>query len=164
MVSMKFLSEQKDEELKEELKDSLSVHTSWGAGRIDMSERLTFYWPYDQEEYSERVRRTSEFLEGLKYMDLYAVAFSRDQYAEYDKTFERKYNNKSVELSSQEIVEVDQDLIEFIIIPESMDWAVIFDHEGDISFNGDKAFIRQVKQFFDDWEDLSEVPEKRSAR
>lgn len=161
---MKFLSEEKDQELKQGLKDRFSVHTSWGASRVSMDQSLTFYWPYDRKKYCETVRRTSEFFEGLKYKDLYAIAFSNEQYAGYEKTFERKYNNKSVELSAEEVIEVDQDLIEFIIIPESMDWAVVFDHEGDISFNGDKAFIRKVRDFFDDWEELSEVPEKRSAR
>lgn len=159
---MEILSEKKDKDLKEELKDKFSVHTSWGANRADYPETLTFYWPYDKGEYRSRVRRTSDFIENLGFEKLYAVAFEREQYAWYEKNFEEKYKNRSVKLNPSEVPEITEDLVEFMVIPDSMKWMIIFDHEGDVSFNGDQTFIEEVKNFFNDWEKLSEVPAKRN--
>lgn len=159
---MESVSKEKDKQLKEKLKNNYSVrYGSWGAARADFPEILTFYWPYDREEYRDRARRTSDFVEDFEFEELYAIAFEREQYAEYEKNFEEKYDNRSVKLNPSEIPEVAEDLIEFMIIPKSMNWMIIFDHEGDISFNGNKKFIEEVKNFFEDWEELSEFPERR---
>lgn len=158
---MEKLSEKRDRELKEALKQKYSIRTSWGARRADFPEDLNFYWPHDREEYIERCERTAEFIKGLKFEDLYAVAFGGEQYAEYEKNFREKYGSASNSVRPEEVPEAAEDLIEVMIVPESLDWMIIFDHEGDICFNGDEAFIERVKSFFSDWKTLNEVPDRR---
>lgn len=47
------------------------------------------------------------------------------------------------------------------MVPKSKEWLIVFDHEEDISFNGKKEFVETAKEFFDDWGQLSEFPERR---
>ena len=160
---MDVVSEEKDEKLKEELKNRYSIrHSNWGAGRADFPDRLTFYWPYDKEEQSERIERTVEFVENLGISDLYMVAFKREQYARWEKNFKEKYNNRSTRIKPSEITQVAEDLVEAMVLPESLEWMILFDHEGDITFHGSEEFIEGVKGFFKDWGKLSEYPDKRS--
>jgi len=160
---MEVLSDKEDSELKKEIKDRYSIHETAGVTYIaDSEEAVKFYWPYDREEYKEIVGRTADFLNSLNFENLYAVAFKEEQYIDFEENFEEKYDNKSVKIAPKELNEVSEDLIEFMVVPESKDWIIVLDHEGDIAFNGDKAFIREVKDYFDDWEELSEVPERRN--
>lgn len=160
---MEIVSEEKDEKLKEDLKDRYSIrYGNWGAGRADFPDRLTFYWPYNKEKQQERIKRTVEFVENLGISDLYMVAFKREQYAWYEKNFEEKYNNRSAKIEPSEILQVAEDLVETMVLPETLEWMILFDHEGDITFHGSEEFIEQVKEFFDDWEKLSDYPDRRS--
>lgn len=102
---MEVLSEDEDSELKEELKERYSIHTSWGAGRADVPERLTFYWPYDSEEQMDRVRRTAEFVDTPEFDQLYLVAFKREQYHTWEETFEEKYSSRSARIKTEGLPE-----------------------------------------------------------
>lgn len=162
---MESVSEEKDRELKEELEDRYSIrYGNWGAGRADFPDRLTFYWPYDKEEQRERTERAAEFVENLDFQELYMVAFEREQYAWYEKNFEEKYDSRSAQIKSSEIPQVAEDLVEAMVLSESLEWMILFDHEGDITFYGGEEFIEEVKDFFDDWKKLSEFPERRKKQ
>lgn len=162
---MEPVSEEKDRELKEELEDRYSIrYSNWGAGRADFPDRLTFYWPYDKEEQRERVERTAGLVETLGYQELYMVAFEREQYAWYKKNFEEKYDGRSAQIKASEIPQVAENLVEAMVLPKSLEWMILFDHEGDITFYGGEEFIEEVKDFFEDWEKLSEPPERRRKK
>jgi len=53
----------------------------------------------------------------------------KQQYLQYEEKFKDKYEGSSVEIS-----EVDDNLIEWHVVPKPIDWIVLLDHEGNIVF------------------------------
>lgn len=158
---MRILTEAEEGEIKNRLKQEASVYKrGWGAGRADYEEIRVFYWPFDKQEYRSRVEKLPELIEKLEHNKLYAVAFKQEQYGEFADNFEQKYENSSLEIQPEDVIELSQELVEFMVVPESLEWMIILDHEGDISFNGEKEFIQKVKNHFPDWEQLSQLSEQ----
>lgn len=125
------------------------IKSSWGGARLDFANALVFPWPYDREEYDDRVERASKFLNSRE-ENLIVVAYEEEQYMPYSKNFLEE-NSDTFEIKASELPSINGNLNEFILVPEGLEWALVFDHDGRISFNGDEEFIGEVKEFFPDW-------------
>lgn len=173
---MRPVSEKKDRELKEELEDRYSIRnprnmegmenkvTRWGSGRVNHEERLIFHRTKISDNYKQIASKVSEFVTDLGLERIYSIAFEDEQYANFDESFKEKFDNKSAAIEPSEIPQITDDIVEFMVVPESLEWIIVFDHEGHVSFNGGEEFIEEVKDFFDDWEKLSEFPDGRKKQ
>lgn len=161
---MDILTDKKDQELKNRIKEKYSIHETAGKRfRADSEDGVKFYWPYEVTSYENLVEKTSDFLKSINFDEVYAVAWKEEQYIEYEENFMEKYNNKSVKIDISELNEVSNDLIEFMVVHESLDWIIVFNHEGDIAFNGTQDFVEKVKEFFSNWEKLSESERRHKS-
>lgn len=150
---MRPVSDKLRENLRNNMEKDHCVKNSWGCSRLDFAKALVFPWPYDREKYDDRVERASEFLDSRD-EGLIVVAYEDEQYMPYSKNFLEE-NSDTFKIKASDLPNINEKLNEFILVPEDVEWGLVFDHDGRISFNGDKKFIRGVKEFFPDWRVLT---------
>jgi len=139
---MEELSQDEAEKLKTILGDDYNAKTAWSSARVDYKAHLTFPWPFDRDEYNDRVERTGEFLD-KNFGQFFLVAYEGEQYLPEAERFIKEYGS-TLELDGNDLPDCLA-LNEFMIVPKDLEWCIVIDHEGRIGFNGSEDFISEVK-------------------
>ena len=135
---MKVLSDEEDEKFRQRVREEIGFHhePSEGWEPLNMENAFSIPWPGNDEypEYEEKVIQTIK----EQTEEVYILAFETDQYVPSAKQkFQDKYNGNTIKASPDEIEEVSRDLIVIYILPEDLNWTVLFDHDGNFHFAGE---------------------------
>ena len=150
---MRLLSEDEEDKVKETLESQKYFRRSMlgNPGSFSASKDKTASLDRESIERSEEdiEQKIVSLIEDEDYDKLYGVVYEEFQWApKFSKKFENKYKNSSIELTPSEISTISEDLLEVNIVPNHMDWIIVFNHDGNIFFHGNKKFRKKVKNIF----------------
>lgn len=156
---MRILKPKEDERLREEFHDLKLIATNHGTDESFYNEKIVFYHS-NKENYPINFHNLMDFIDQRDPETLYALLYENDQEDRSKPIFNEKYEGRSAEIEIDEINEVEKDLDVIYLLPEGFGWLIKLDRDDNIRFYGDKEFMDEVKDFFPNWKELTERPEK----
>lgn len=134
---MRVLSDEEDRKFRKKIREEVGFRHEPCDGWEPLDIECCFTVDYSHENYERNFQKTLDLVR-TREDSFFILAFEEGQYVpDSAQKFKEDMDEKIVEVSYSELEKITHDLIIVYILPESLDWIILLDHDGNIHLSGE---------------------------